>query len=320
MRRYNEEVILSEELLSDIATYMDNDLREKVHFELAPCEPMTFLKRYLELDPDFEMLLFNEFGIEFQEDGIMFNILNVTTKEQFKLNMDYFGYEVAKESENAWKVKDKYNHVYIVEYDSDENRWSISSSNEGIIDTLSFKVYMIFNDSSISILWGNYGGKTCRAERSLKRFMQLAIMLNNLYIFGYFDISKSKVIGIMLQHTDGDKEYYEPELSQDDIDAIFAILNKYGDDNESIRGNLKVIDIDEQGVFIVAIKLAEHTNGNHIYMRMRLDNGRTEEIDVYLGRDGNTTYKTSADHGMELNPAAHEATRKEIIEAFNELY
>lgn len=65
MRRYNEEVILSEELLSDIATYMDNDLREKVHFELAPCEPMTFLKRYLELDPDFEMLLFNEFGIEF---------------------------------------------------------------------------------------------------------------------------------------------------------------------------------------------------------------------------------------------------------------
>lgn len=65
MKRYNEEVILSEELLSDIATYMDNDLREKVHFELAPCEPMTFLKRYLELDPDFEMLLFNEFGIEF---------------------------------------------------------------------------------------------------------------------------------------------------------------------------------------------------------------------------------------------------------------
>lgn len=175
----------------------------------------------------------------------MFSILNVTTKEQFKLNIDYFGYEVVKESKNAWKVKDRYNHVYIVEYDSDENRWSISNSNEGIIDTLSFKFYMIFNDSSISILWGNYGGKTCRAERSLKRFMQLAIMVNNLYIFGYFDVSKSKVIGIMLQHTNGDKEYYEPELSQDDIDAIFAILNKYGDDNESIRGNLKVIDIDE---------------------------------------------------------------------------
>lgn len=70
----------------------------------------------------------------------------------------------------------------------------------------------------------------------------------------------------------------------------------------------------------MAIKLAEHTNGNHIYMRMRLDNGRTEEIDVYLGRDVSTTYKTSADHGMELNPAAHEETRKEIIKAFNELY
>lgn len=175
----------------------------------------------------------------------MFNILNVTTKEQFKLNMDYFGYEVVKESENAWKVKDIYNHVYIVEYDSDENRWSISNSNEGIIDTLSFKFYMIFNDSSISILWGNYGGKTCRAERSLKRFVQLAIMVNNLYIFGYFDVSKSKVIGIMLQHTDGDKEYYEPNLTDDDIKAIYKILEKYGDDNDSLRGNLAVIDTDD---------------------------------------------------------------------------
>lgn len=75
-----------------------------------------------------------------------------------------------------------------------------------------------------------------------------------------------------------------------------------------------------RGVLIVAIKLAEHTNGNHIYMRMRLDNGRTEEIGVYLDKAGNTTYKTSADHGMELNPAAHESTRRKIIEAFNELY
>ena len=64
MTRYREEYKLSEELLDTIATYMDDDKREKVHFELAPCEPEEFLKRYLELDPDFEDVLKSEFSIE----------------------------------------------------------------------------------------------------------------------------------------------------------------------------------------------------------------------------------------------------------------
>ena len=64
MTRYGEEYKLSEELLDTIATYMDDDKREKVHFELAPCEPEEFLKRYLELDPEFEGVLKTEFSIE----------------------------------------------------------------------------------------------------------------------------------------------------------------------------------------------------------------------------------------------------------------
>ena len=68
------------------------------------------------------------------------------------------------------------------------------------------------------------------------------------------------------------------------------------------------------------IKLVEHTNGNHIYMKMRLDNGRIEEIYVFLDKNGNKTYKTSADNGMELNPISHKKVRNEIIEAFNKLY
>lgn len=70
----------------------------------------------------------------------------------------------------------------------------------------------------------------------------------------------------------------------------------------------------------MAIKLSEHTNGNYIYMRIRLDNRRVEEIDVYLDENGNKRYITSADHGTELNPASHEAVRNDIIKAFNELY
>lgn len=70
----------------------------------------------------------------------------------------------------------------------------------------------------------------------------------------------------------------------------------------------------------MAYKLEEHTYGNHIYMRMILDNGRTEAIDVYLDKYGKESYVTSADHGMELNPESHMKTRNDIIEAFNVLY
>ena len=58
-------------------------------------------------------------------------------------------------------------------------------------------------------------------------------------------------------------------------------------------------------------KLVEHTYGSHIYMKMELDCGAEEEIDVYI-RENGFTYRTTADHDP--------ARRKEIIRVFNELY
>ena len=66
----------------------------------------------------------------------------------------------------------------------------------------------------------------------------------------------------------------------------------------------------------MAVKLSEHTYGGHIYMRLRLDNKRIEEIDVYLRSDG-IHYVTSADHFPENHPVG---LRDEIIAAFNALY
>lgn len=60
------------------------------------------------------------------------------------------------------------------------------------------------------------------------------------------------------------------------------------------------------------VKLAEETQGSHIYMRMKLESGRIEEIDVYITEAG-IKYHTTADN---TNPEI----RKEIIEAFNKLY
>lgn len=47
----------------EIASYMNDEIRERVHSELAPCTEEKFLGRYLELDPDFSELLKTEFGI-----------------------------------------------------------------------------------------------------------------------------------------------------------------------------------------------------------------------------------------------------------------
>lgn len=58
----------------------------------------------------------------------------------------------------------------------------------------------------------------------------------------------------------------------------------------------------------MAIKLAEQTNGPHIFMRLRLDSGRVEEIDAYTTEKG-WHYVTSADRTPEI--------RLRIIAAFH---
>lgn len=66
MTRYNEAYNINSDpdnVWETIASYMDDEIRERVHFELAPCTNEEFLSRYLELDPDFEDLLSNEFSI-----------------------------------------------------------------------------------------------------------------------------------------------------------------------------------------------------------------------------------------------------------------
>lgn len=37
---------ITQEKMDAIAVLMDDETREKVHRELAPCEPIEFLKRY----------------------------------------------------------------------------------------------------------------------------------------------------------------------------------------------------------------------------------------------------------------------------------
>lgn len=67
MIRHNEayDINLDEKnIWNTIATYMNDEIREEVHLELAPCRNHEFLARYLELDPSFKTFLKEEFDID----------------------------------------------------------------------------------------------------------------------------------------------------------------------------------------------------------------------------------------------------------------
>lgn len=64
MMRYGQREVLKQELLDVIATYMNDDIRENIAFELAPCSPDEFITEYVKRDPKFVDLLKSEFSIE----------------------------------------------------------------------------------------------------------------------------------------------------------------------------------------------------------------------------------------------------------------
>lgn len=63
MKRYGENYKLNQKEMDTIASYMNDEIREDLHLEMAPCEPEDFLREYLKRDPEFETLLKQEFEI-----------------------------------------------------------------------------------------------------------------------------------------------------------------------------------------------------------------------------------------------------------------
>lgn len=50
--------------MDDIARFMDDDIREMVHMDLAPCSHEEFIIAYLKEDPGFEEFLKDQFMFE----------------------------------------------------------------------------------------------------------------------------------------------------------------------------------------------------------------------------------------------------------------
>ena len=61
MKRLND---VTQRELDIIAEYMDDCLREYIHFHYSQCTPGEVLREYIKREPSFEDVLINEFSVE----------------------------------------------------------------------------------------------------------------------------------------------------------------------------------------------------------------------------------------------------------------
>lgn len=84
-----------------IAIHMNDEIREQVHFQLAPCTPDEFLAAYLEKDPDFEDLLKSEFGWKEDDDMAAYIVIEESRDAVGDIqNKDYASKEDAIKAAN----------------------------------------------------------------------------------------------------------------------------------------------------------------------------------------------------------------------------
>lgn len=86
-----EFTILKNEMMDAIVAIMDDEIREKVHNEIAPCSNEFFLMRYIDIVPEFDDLLKSEFGIEIEKslndyrdykDSVLQSLYTTTSDER----------------------------------------------------------------------------------------------------------------------------------------------------------------------------------------------------------------------------------------------
>lgn len=59
--------LIDSKLMETISNYMNDDIRESIHFDFAPCSNEKFLVEYCKADPLFSSLLWSEFRIDMEE-------------------------------------------------------------------------------------------------------------------------------------------------------------------------------------------------------------------------------------------------------------
>lgn len=154
-----DDILITNDKLSIVSSYMDDDKRELLHSKLASCEPIEFIQAYIKLDPQFLDLLKNEF---FEIYHIIDNAEALNENDlQDQLNVEpkYTGYK----TEDGAKIHEgdiltKYSNYsgkrfksVVVYSEEDKRYWAMVSEDAGIplkdlLSNKSSKVEIIGNN------------------------------------------------------------------------------------------------------------------------------------------------------------------------------
>lgn len=85
---------IGKEDMDIIATYMNDEIREEIHAEHAPCTPDEFIAAYLEEDPEFIDLLKREFDF----DGDTWYIVDDCTTDSGIIDVDRINVKTKEEA------------------------------------------------------------------------------------------------------------------------------------------------------------------------------------------------------------------------------
>ena len=118
----------------------------------------------------------------------MLKFTNGTTKENFLNTIQWSGNQVEHieaygKNQQAWQISDKFGNVWNVLFDGN-NEYSISNVCKCASD-IPLNVIVLFNGNEIEIHSAEKEGRKIKAERLLKQFSQLAMMVNCYKQFGY---------------------------------------------------------------------------------------------------------------------------------------
>ena len=84
----------------------------------------------------------------------------------------------------AWEITDRFNNRWEVVFNGNVNEWTIS----GCVDYEPFKVFVYMTDSHVEIHKAYHNGRTIKADRLLKKYINLASLVNCYHKFGYLKL------------------------------------------------------------------------------------------------------------------------------------
>ena len=119
----------------------------------------------------------------------MYKFTNTTTKENFLKNIEWSGKEIKPieahgKDRKAWNVIDKFRNEWNILFAGNANEYSVFNVPRYPSDK-PFKVDIISNGNKIEIHRAEKNGRHIKADRLLKEFSQLAIMVNCYSQFGF---------------------------------------------------------------------------------------------------------------------------------------